>query len=158
MMTKSAVEPEIALTEDERALCAFIDGRRAELSRTELRALYAIGHKVQEHRLALVGAESESLRRCSERLGTHRTTLCRYSFVARRIREGEFDSLIALSDPRGYPVAFWNLIEVAQLSREQRCDAIVEHLMTRRPGSMNRIQLQRACAGTSGLNEGAPRP
>ncbi|MGD0530496.1 MAG: hypothetical protein ABSE49_35510 [Polyangiaceae bacterium] len=116
------------LAEAERALCAYYDATLSEHQRGELRVLYAIAAVLDEHRALAADDLRRSLERCGGRLGKNRTTLLRYSFVHRRIAPSEFSELIGLSNARGYPATFWDLVDAAKLRRPDRRAYIEERL------------------------------
>jgi hypothetical protein len=135
------------LTAEESELCAFHDRKFAEQRREELRAHYSFAQAVRNHRSASEatrGCLRASLERCCTVIGKNRSTLVRYANIALRIKPDEFERLLTLSDARGYPIAFWDLVEVAALSMAQRQSELIERL-SRRPT---------ASVGTPRLREG----
>jgi hypothetical protein len=110
----------VRLDETEKALCESIDALLARAWREELRALYEAAELLHTHKRIAGDDLRASLLRCGRRLEKNRTTLLRYAFVSQRIKRDEFHEYLALSDARGYPVRFWDLIDVAELSRPQR--------------------------------------
>lgn len=119
------------LGELEEELCTFCNRTMAEARRAELRALYQIAGRLHEHKTTAGDHVRDSLVRCGQRIRHDRTTLLRFAFVYKRIKPEEFERLIALSDARGYPPTFWDLIAIARLSLENRFQALVDRLASR---------------------------
>jgi hypothetical protein len=128
----AADNPGIATQEDD--LCKFYIAAMAEARRSELRALYAIAGRLHAHKSRTQNRLRESLMRCGGRLGKDRTTLLRYAFVYQRIKAEEFAMLISLCDRRGYPPTFWDLVDVAERSREMRLSVLIARLAERDGG------------------------
>jgi hypothetical protein len=126
--TKGALGP---LTVAEHALCNEIDEIRGGAKRAALWTMYEIAGCLAKHEVVAQENLRKSLIRCGLRLDMARTTLSRYAFVHRRIRPTEFAELIRISDERGSPCTFWDLVQVAKLSIETRHDEIVRRLVTR---------------------------
>jgi hypothetical protein len=119
------------ISDRERELCEFYLHTIASVRRFELRALYAIASRLHKHRAPESGTLRESLKRIGRVIRKDRTTLMRYSFVYQRIKPDEFECLISLSDPKGLPATFWDLIEVAELSKENRARDLSQRLRLR---------------------------
>jgi hypothetical protein len=119
------------LTAAEAALCDFYDTQLAALRRTELHSLYSIAERLHSHKVSVGSGLRQSMERCGWRVGKNRTTLLRYAFVYQRIKPDEFRQLVALSDGKGYPAAFWDLVETAELSPEHRRAVLLDRQLER---------------------------
>jgi hypothetical protein len=122
------------LTDAESSLCEFYDKTLVELKRHELRMLYAVSHRLLEHKVQVGDDARASLERLGRRIRKDRTTLLRYAFVPQRVKPKEFEELVALSDARGYPPTFWDFVCVAEFSRNDRADRLRERLLRRSVG------------------------
>jgi hypothetical protein len=144
-MKCAASSNDLALLAQEDDLCTFYIAAMVEARRSELRALYEIAGRLHAHKARIQDGVRESLKRCGRRLGKDRTTLLRYAFVYQRIKAHEFDILISLSDARGFPPTFWDLVEVAERSREMRLNALIKRLAEREvePKKRRRHSVQR---------------
>ena len=134
------------LTSDEMTLCEFHDLRLAECRRDEVRAHYAVAQRVRDHRMATVDGLRESFERCGRRIGRDRTTLIRYATVAQRIKPDELESLLTLSDRRGFSITFWDLVEVAGLGLAERRTELARRLDERRYERSSRPPAGRAAS------------
>jgi hypothetical protein len=118
-------------SEAESRLCDAFDRTVAIVRRVELWGLYEISRHLHELKAQAGQDLRRSLLRCGKQLGKDRTTLLRYAFVHQRIRISEFGQLVAMSDYRGYPASFWDFVEVAHLSLEERREEIERRLSAR---------------------------
>jgi hypothetical protein len=126
--TAIAIEP---LTMTEVALCREVEAIRGEAKREDLLKMYEIAGCVARHEIVTKEGLRKSLIRVGLRLGKARTTLSRWAFVYRRISRPRLVVLIGMSDDRGEPCTFWDLVRVAKLPPERQRDEIARRLATR---------------------------